>query len=271
MNKGKVSLLWKISIKKDFPETWISSYLFGTMHSASLQAWAHLDAIKPYILTCNHFYGETNEEGLHQHPSLLALPEQWKGVRHLVGKNRYEKIDRLLNKNYSLQIERLDSLPPLMITSLISEVMMCHSNSNDKILDQELWRYAHHLGLTVDGIESAREQFEIYSQIPLTFQLKQLKKFLVNLTRSRKKLMILAEAYKKNDLHSLFRLSKNSLGDVRRILLYNRNKVMAKRISQILNNHEPNFVAIGAAHLPGNKGVLKYLKSEGIRVEPIPL
>lgn len=271
MNKGAASLLWKISIKKDLSDTGISSYLFGTMHSASYQAWAHLEAIKPYILTCNHFYGETNEEGLYRQPNVLGSLEQWKGVRHLVGENRYEKIDRHLINNYALQIERLDSLPPLMITSLISEVMMCHSNAKDKILDQELWHYAQKLGLTVDGIESAWEQYEIYKQIPLTFQQKQLKKFLLNLSGSRRKLMILAEAYKKNDLNSLFRLSKNSLGDVRRILLYNRNKVMAQRISQILNNHEPNFVAIGAAHLPGIKGVVKYLKSEGIRVEAMSL
>ena len=125
--------------------------------------------------------------------------------------------------------------------------------------------------LKVNGIDSAWEQYEINKKIQLTFQQKQLKKFLLNLSGSRRKLMILAEAYKKNDLNSLFRLSKNSLGDVRRILLYNRNKVMAQRISQILNNHEPNFVAIGAAHLPGIKGVVKYLKSEGIRVEAMSL
>ncbi len=271
MNNKAGSLLWKVYLESSDSNAPVYSYLFGTMHSASIQAWSHMEAIKPIILKCAHFFGETSEEGLAPKGKIWDLPEDWQGSRHLVGKKRFEKINRLLVRQYNLHLERLDPIPPLMIMSIISESMMCHRQGNIAILDQELWQFAKKLGIPAEGIESAREQFAIYSQIPFLYQCRQLKKMLLNLSGSRKNILMLANAYQKNDPDTLFRLSKKSLGEVRRILLYNRNKVMAARISQILNNREPNFVAIGAAHLPGTKGVLRYLKCEGIHAEPVPL
>lgn len=271
MNKKAGSLLWKVCLKDHHFNTPVYSYLFGTMHSASAQAWSHIDAIKPIILKCTHFFGETNEDGLSPQSKIWNLSADWQGIRHLVGNKRFEKINKHLIQQYNLHSERLDAIPPLMITSIISESMMCQQQTNKAILDQELWNYAKKLGIPAEGIESAREQYEIYTQIPFSYQCKQLKKMLLNLSHSRKKILMLAKAYQNNDLDALFRLSKKSLGEVRRILLYNRNITMATRISQILNNRAPNFVAIGAAHLPGMKGILRYLQHTGIQSEPIPL
>lgn len=271
MIKRPGSLLWKISITNGNSNAMGDSYLFGTMHSASLLAYSHLEQIRTLISKCSHYFAETNEEGLTTQNTVWNLPDEWKGVRHLLGNSRFEKIDRVLSKNYGFRLERMDSLPPLMIASIVSEAMMCNQNGKNNILDMELWQYAKNTGLTLDGIESAREQYEIYKKIPLSFQLKQLKKLLLNLSKSRKNLMTLGKAYEKNDLQAIFRLSKNSLGAIRRILLYDRNKVMVYKIVQILKSHETNFVAIGAAHLPGSKGIIRCLKKEGIKVESVPL
>ena len=51
-------------------------------------------------------------------------------------------------------------------------------------------------------------------------------------------------------------------------MIYNRNKAWAEKLPTIMKA-APTFVAVGALHLPGEKGLLKLLKSQGYTVEPV--
>ncbi|MCC6727171.1 MAG: TraB/GumN family protein, partial [Saprospiraceae bacterium] len=46
-----------------------------------------------------------------------------------------------------------------------------------------------------------------------------------------------------------------------------RNQVMAERIAALIRQ-QPTFVAIGAAHWGGGKGVLRGLKQKGFKISP---
>jgi uncharacterized protein YbaP (TraB family) len=50
--------------------------------------------------------------------------------------------------------------------------------------------------------------------------------------------------------------------------LYNRNKVMATKMDSLMHL-QSMFTAVGAAHLPGDKGVIALLKQRGYTVEPV--
>jgi uncharacterized protein YbaP (TraB family) len=64
--------------------------------------------------------------------------------------------------------------------------------------------------------------------------------------------------------------SKNEFGmqEHEDILLYNRNKNWVKQLKTIMQA-EPVFVAVGAAHLVGTKGLIALLKKEGYKVKPL--
>ena len=47
-----------------------------------------------------------------------------------------------------------------------------------------------------------------------------------------------------------------------------RNLVMAERMTERLDQGGA-FIAIGALHLPGEKGLVSLLKARGYRVEPV--
>ena len=53
------------------------------------------------------------------------------------------------------------------------------------------------------------------------------------------------------------------------ILLYNRNNNWIKLLTNNFLPKQSNFIAVGALHLPGNKGLIKLLEKEGYKLTPI--
>ncbi len=84
----------------------------------------------------------------------------------------------------------------------------------------------------------------------------------------RRNVISMNELYRKGELPRLHKKAKRSLGKMRKPLLYDRNIIMAERIAEIIVNRS-SFIAIGAGHLAGSKGVLRLLKQRGIKVSRV--
>jgi uncharacterized protein len=56
--------------------------------------------------------------------------------------------------------------------------------------------------------------------------------------------------------------------DYRKLMIYDRNIIMANRMVG-LSEENSCFFAIGAAHLPGQKGVMALLKRQGYKIVPV--
>jgi len=74
--------------------------------------------------------------------------------------------------------------------------------------------------------------------------------------------------YQQAELNKLYQKKKKHLGNLRKLLLYDRNLVMAQRL-EIQFLKEKTFVTIGAAHLSGEKGVLRLIKLQGFTIRPV--
>jgi len=79
------------------------------------------------------------------------------------------------------------------------------------------------------------------------------------------------EAYKEQDLEKLGDFIKNS-GDgmmqYEDMLLNNRNRNWVLKLKTIMNERAVT-IAVGAGHLPGDKGLIELLKKEGYTVKPV--
>ncbi len=79
------------------------------------------------------------------------------------------------------------------------------------------------------------------------------------------------DAYRNGDLDlmdSLDRLSEyNEVFN--EYFLYERNKVQANGIDKIIAKGQSVFAAVGAAHLPGERGVIELLRAKGYKLRPI--
>jgi hypothetical protein len=80
----------------------------------------------------------------------------------------------------------------------------------------------------------------------------------------------LQEAYRAGNLDQLDSINKlNSQSDAfDEKFLYRRNEIQANSIDSILKRSSL-FVGVGAAHLPGNRGVIELLRRKGYKLRPI--
>jgi uncharacterized protein YbaP (TraB family) len=114
------------------------------------------------------------------------------------------------------------------------------------------------------------EQMKIIQDIPESLQVQMLLSIAKNVSRFRKQTLHLTNQYLEGNIQAVYTQSKKSAGVLRKILLYERNERMSNRIATYCAT-ESIFVAIGAAHLAGQKGVLNLLKQKKIMVKPINL
>ncbi len=81
----------------------------------------------------------------------------------------------------------------------------------------------------------------------------------------------MVDIYKKQQLDAmvtLFTKSEFGMGGYEDLLLLQRNKNWVGQLKTIMKK-ESVFVAVGAGHLVGEKGLINLLKQEGYTVEPL--
>jgi uncharacterized protein YbaP (TraB family) len=260
------ALLWRIKVS---PGSTHFIFLFGTMHSGSRDAVHFAAAVKPFINLCTTYYGETDLDNSIITSISSKSVSGWHGLKSTINPPSYQKARRILLNRCQLDLDHVETMPPMILNTLLGEYLM--PKSDHQALDLILWKHASSLGLKVNGLESALEQKNIYKKIPLSFQIQQLKWSIKHISSSTQLLTRLGKAYFNQDLDRLLKLSRSALGPVRSVLLKDRNKVMASRILDILRKGEHGFVAVGAAHLPGLNGVLRLIRLQGGSIEPVKI
>ena len=261
MAKLNGSLLWELSLSSSDAK----SYVFGTMHAGSDEAYSFYDLAARYITNCTCFANEADLNEMNRGNAHLYL-EGDQTLKTLIPEKKYIKIARIIKKSSSLELEALDRFKPIIIQNLMMESELM--NNSRPPLDWQLKMLADQLGLRQTGVETVEDQIRIMNAIPLKIQLKTLLKSIKRLKESKRGFKKLIRHYKMADLQKMSEQSKKSLGSLRKLMLYDRNVKMADWIFT-QSSIENTFVAIGAAHLGGNKGVLNLLRKKGFLLKAI--
>jgi uncharacterized protein YbaP (TraB family) len=145
-------------------------------------------------------------------------------------------------------------------------------------LDSQLVELARERRLPLHQIEGVEEQIFTFDEFPMESQVALLKHSLAH----RDELAALAErtleAYLAGDLAAIWRLREQFVGRHPQIaahqavmtkrVVHDRSVVMAFRMQRQLRRGDA-FVALGALHLYGERGVLALLESDGYRAERV--
>lgn len=259
------SLLWKISE----PNSLRTSYIYGTIHLRDKRVYFLLDKIKDMIRNCDIFMAEydlddnVQSEIMHE----LQLPDN-KHVRNYISSKKYEKIRKQLAKAFDIDLERFGCFKPMAIENMITDSIF-QSDFNFP-MDFELWNYAKEIDKITAGAESTASQINIMKNLSVKKQINSLLKISENTSGYRKKLNKIVSLYENQQLKLLYKNSLKSLGRLKRILVYDRN---IKITESIINRNKENsvFVAVGAGHLPGKCGIIRFLKKKGYIVKPVKI
>lgn len=261
----KQSLAYRICRDED-PHR--SSVLWGTMH-LGMRSDILVSQLKILMEPYRCIYTETDLGA--QLTTWMwqcsKLPEglQW---RDYLGDKRYNKIRSIILKSYEIDIKQIQTLRPLLVMNQLYQKV--YSWNLSPSMDQWIWNEAAADNKSTRGLESVDEQAEVLAKIPIEYDFSMLKKLCRNISKSRREIKTLINLYERQKVHTLYKRSKASLGPVRKILLYDRNMIMARRIVAA-HDDEQSFFSFGAGHLSGQFGIISLLKKSGFSVRPLEL
>lgn len=262
MSKNKNSLLWEISTEHVEP-----SYIFGTMHVQDEKAFGNIALIEECILKCSAFAAEYDLDSANNFDfeAVSDLPDGQKLSDH-IKPLIYEKLDKIFKRETGLKLQYFEGKKPIIIMNMLSSAQF--AKDKHVSLDEHLYDFAKGEHKEMLGIESFESQLEILKNMPIKAQLKSIKDLALNFSRFRRTLKRSAELYMESNLSKLTKKAKSSAAGMRKLLLYDRNILMADKIAEIISE-KSLFSAVGAGHLGGKKGVLYLLKKKGFLLKPI--
>ena len=257
------SLLWSITL----PASPAPSFVFGTMHVRDARAYGRIDTVYAALDRCRIFATEFDLDsvGDNHDPTALYLDGDTTLQDYLSPRN-YLRLRSILHRAFDFNLDRHRRLRPMIISNLLGEQVLAGQFAES--LDVHLWTRATARGMELTGLESYASQRELLQQLPVATQLKSLLAIGRHPARFRRQTQRLADLYAAGRLDTLYQTTRRGAGGMRAALIFQRNRRMAARIDE-LARRAPLFAAVGAAHLPGGKGVLRLLKQRGWRVRPV--
>jgi hypothetical protein len=192
-----------------------------------------------------------------------------KKLSDLYSAAEYDKLQRFFKDSLKMPFTLFESMKPfLLVAMLYPKMMPCKTVSG---VEEELMKFAKLNKKEIKGLETLQQQAAVFDSIPYKEQAKELLKSIDSMKANKKEFETMLSVYKSQRLAAIEALfSKNEFGmqEHEDILLYNRNKNWVKQL-KIIMQAEPVFVAVGAAHLVGTKGLIALLKKEGYKVKPL--
>lgn len=266
------TLLWQISgngLQKP-------SYLFGTIHMICADDAGLSDSLKNAIGSSEQVYFEVDMDNLIE---MLGVVKKMKmrndtTLADLLEKTDYEKVKKYFENNESiLPFSILETYKPLLAASMLMEGSSgCES---PEAMEEVIMKEAKENGKKIMGLETMAFQMSIFDSIPYKMQALELVKYVDDAgkgdTADSKEYEKLMQAYRDQDLSKLEELTKTTdlgMANFTDILLYDRNRNWVEKLKTIMPGQSV-LIAVGAGHLPGDKGVINLLRKAGYTVKPV--
>jgi hypothetical protein len=130
--------------------------------------------------------------------------------------------------------------------------------------------YASQENWEVLGLESIKDQFDVFDSVSEDEQLEWLVGYAKNQEKFKFDIANMIEAYQQENISKVldFMTEYPEYKKIEDALLYKRNESWISKIKSLANN-TPTFFAVGTAHLPSDRGVIKLLRKEGYTLTPI--
>ena len=265
-------LLWEISgngISKP-------GYLYGTMHVSEKLVFNLSDSFFIALRNVDMVALETDHDQWQEFTDDISGDgEDILSLRNPYGyfgggkyQNLYNESFLFSTPNNELLSAMLSSKPVMTNEFLYRSNMYRQEYEEDTYLDLFIFQAGKKLGKKVIGLETLEGSYEaaMRAQIPDDEEKKVKNYYRGYLDPSK-----MEEAYRNQDLNMLDSLNKlSSPGkNFQRWMLDERNVIMANRIDSILHSGTPLFSAVGAAHLPGDAGVIMLLRKKGYNMRPV--
>ena len=240
-------LLWKISKNNKSP-----SYLFGTIHISDKDVTTLPDVVDKALHESEQFVMEALPDAEQMLLfSRMMFFHDGQQLAELVDTSIYKKTKSILSA-YHLGDDAVSIMKPWA-----AFLLMNYPPDAGDPLDLVLLSLAQQNGATVSGLETLKEQADIFSDLKMPDQVKLLTDTVCHYDVIEEDFIAMKSFYLKRDLGGLYNytqrysMSKEPVYEkLMKKLIVDRNKTMAERMQPMLDKGK-SFIAIGAMHLTG--------------------
>ncbi len=267
VNNDGNTLLWEVSgngLSKP-------SYLFGTFHLMCRGDIRFSAPLRSAFGYADEIYMEMDMDD----PSVLLgglLMMGMKGgktLKDLYTKEEYQKVYSFFKDSLRAPISLLERTKPYFLLALLYPRMMpCKQVSG---VEEELVKLAKAQGKKISGLETIEFQSSVFDSIPYEVQARELLKNIDSLPVYTAYFDTMTRYYKQQQLSTLegqFSRSEFGLEEYMPLLLDQRNERWVDSLRARMPR-QSLFVAVGAGHLVGEKGLVSLLKKQGFTVRPL--
>jgi uncharacterized protein YbaP (TraB family) len=233
------------------------------MHIRDERAHQLCESLYPLIQHSDVFIGEMDMEM--SMTSMQTIPYD---ILSFMTAKGYDKLHHQILKTFRIDLNEYRHMHPLIVMSAISNSVL--QSEHFVSLDEQLWNFAKENGKKMAGLESYEEQFRILHSIAPLPLYKQLKNIGRNPSGVRKHTIRGLRLYIPGRIHELYSLSKSSMHDLRKKIIYQRNERMIDVIKH-LDLQLKYFITVGAGHLSGKTGIISQLRKAGYKVKPFKI
>lgn len=264
------ALLWEISGNKlEKP-----SYLFGTLHLACEgdvemrpEIQNAFDASENLILEI-----AMDDPALMTKMMQASISTDGKTISEKLGKDLAVKVDSLLQEKMGTGLNSFDqlNLPTLSAQMSLLSLDCPMALGYDMVLTLE----AEQIKKEITGLESIEKQIEVLFSQSDEEAIQTIQYIVDNLDEFILESQQLMELYKQQNIQEMYNFTKRSFDDPKypsgniEEFLDKRNQNWIPIIEKNIQS-KPSFIAVGAAHLAGEQGVIQLLRNQGFTVKAI--
>lgn len=256
------------------------SYLFGTMHVGDEEAFGWNDSVFYAINASDEAAFELDLDQKNIKKSLRPEKKVLKEWEAFAKEELAPEVEKRIDPD-TLAVRCLSVYGKVMD---IAMDMMAKGQTRESFVDMYLHEYAKQNEKPIVGIESIKEQLDIFLQID-----KQLvKKGIINFLEkdnwdidpelfmgSHQQLL---DAYSTKELERVCNVldeqlsssSNEMVNGLYKRIFYDRNAIMVERTLKMLKN-QSTFIAVGAGHLCGETGLIEQYKKAGYTIREMDI
>lgn len=260
------SMLWKIE-----GNDCQSSYIFGTMHMIEEEYFNMSESLIEKIKQSETIIMEVG--GMPDPLATMELMMLDTGTVHsYFTKEQMAILLEFMDKKLDTDPETFHAVYGKMKPFFILQAISAAFFSEDAVsYDLNIMGLAKQNNIPLVGLETIEEQLGFFDAIPPTEMADLIMQSVENFEEEKKETQKLMKIYAEQNVAKMIPMMKKQSPEFMKyedIFLTNRNKNWIPKLKEEFANKHC-FVAVGAAHLFGDNGILKLLENEGYTVTAI--
>lgn len=263
-SQEKNSLLWEISgngLEK-------SSYLYGTMHVSKKIAF-RLDDVFYEALEKSEMVALESDPGLWlENSDAMGSNAFGYGVGY-VAKGFYAKRFKIENPKKEL-LGAYIAYEDRIVNNILYRTNEYSQNFEEETyLDMFIYQAGKKFNKPIIALEDMEESSALVGRASLNAMKQRPDEWLQKKMQQSDPMFLLQDAYRERNISLLDSIDRAMYTEhYMKNMLYIRNTNMAERLDSVMHKGKV-FAGIGAAHLPGEKGVIDLLREKGYTVAPL--